>query len=96
MARPEKTNKDSTANLGFEAKLWLAADKLRRVRSALWKGASAHGGVQSEIFVESHGGSLGDISIYGQESNPTTRRLAIMNLALRGIEADFGDRKSVV
>ena len=46
--------------------------------------------VQSEKFVESHGGSLGDISIYGQESNPTTRRLAIMNLALRGIEADFG------
>jgi type I restriction enzyme M protein len=46
--------------------------------------------VQSEKFVEAHGGSLGDISIYGQESNPTTRRLAIMNLALRGIEADFG------
>ena len=46
--------------------------------------------VQSEKFVESHGGKLGDISIYGQESNPTTRRLAIMNLALRGIEADFG------
>ena len=46
--------------------------------------------VQSEKFVESHGGKRGDISIYGQESNPTTRRLAIMNLALRGIEADFG------
>jgi type I restriction-modification system DNA methylase subunit len=46
--------------------------------------------VQSEKFVESHGGKLGDISVYGQESNPTTRRLAIMNLALRGIEADFG------
>ncbi len=46
--------------------------------------------VQSEKFVEAHGGKLGDISIYGQESNPTTRRLAIMNLALRGIEADFG------
>ena len=46
--------------------------------------------VQSEKIVESHGGQLGDISIYGQESNPTTRRLAIMNLALRGIEADFG------
>jgi type I restriction enzyme M protein len=46
--------------------------------------------VQSEKFVESHGGQLGDISIYGQESNPTTRRLAIMNLALRGIEADLG------
>ena len=47
--------------------------------------------VQSEKFVESHGGKLGDISIYGQESNPTTRRLAVMNLALRGIEADFGE-----
>ncbi|HMP76886.1 MAG TPA: class I SAM-dependent DNA methyltransferase [Kiritimatiellia bacterium] len=46
--------------------------------------------VQSEKFVEAHGGKIGDISIYGQESNPTTRRLAIMNLALRGIEADFG------
>ena len=46
--------------------------------------------VQSEKFVESHGGKLGDIAIYGQESNPTTRRLAVMNLALRGIEADFG------
>jgi len=46
--------------------------------------------VQSEKFVEAHGGKLGDIAIYGQESNPTTRRLAVMNLALRGIEADFG------
>src|SRR5450755_3463612 len=46
--------------------------------------------VQSEKFVEAHGGKLGDISINGQESNPTTRRLAVMNLALRGIEADFG------
>jgi type I restriction enzyme M protein len=46
--------------------------------------------VQSQKFVEAHGGKIGDISIYGQESNSTTRRLAIMNLALRGIEADFG------
>ncbi|MBA3353249.1 MAG: N-6 DNA methylase, partial [Blastocatellia bacterium] len=46
--------------------------------------------VQSEKFVEAHGGKIGDIAIYGQESNPTTRRLAVMNLALRGIEADFG------
>jgi type I restriction enzyme M protein len=46
--------------------------------------------VQSEKFVEAHGGKLGDISIYGQESNATTRRLAIMNLAIRGIEADIG------
>jgi type I restriction enzyme M protein len=40
--------------------------------------------------VENHGGKIGDISIYGQESNATTRRLAVMNLAIRGIEADFG------
>jgi type I restriction enzyme M protein len=46
--------------------------------------------VQSEKFVEAHGGRLGDISVYGQESNATTRRLAVMNLAIRGIEADFG------
>jgi type I restriction enzyme M protein len=46
--------------------------------------------VQSEKFVENHGGKLGDIAIYGQESNATTRRLAVMNLAIRGIEADFG------
>ncbi|MEI7687572.1 MAG: class I SAM-dependent DNA methyltransferase, partial [Planctomycetota bacterium] len=46
--------------------------------------------VQSEKFVLEHGGRLGDISIYGQESNSTTRRLALMNLAIRGIEADFG------
>jgi type I restriction enzyme M protein len=50
--------------------------------------------VQSEKFVEAHGGKLGDISIYGQESNATTRRLAVMNLALRGIEADFGSEQA--
>jgi type I restriction enzyme M protein len=46
--------------------------------------------VQSEKFVVAHGGRIGDISIYGQESNPTTRRLALMNLAIRGFEADLG------
>ena len=43
--------------------------------------------VQSEKFVESHGGKIGDISIYGQESNQTTWRLCKMNLAIRGIDA---------
>jgi len=46
--------------------------------------------VQSEKFVESHGGKIGDLSVFGQEMNYTTRRLAIMNLAIRGIEADIG------
>lgn len=46
--------------------------------------------VQSEKFVESHGGRIGDISVYGQESNPTTWRLAKMNLAIRGIDGNLG------
>ncbi|WP_299428190.1 SAM-dependent methyltransferase [uncultured Meiothermus sp.] len=46
--------------------------------------------VSSEKFVEAHGGRLGDISVFGQESNPTTWRLAKMNLAIRGIEANLG------
>jgi len=46
--------------------------------------------VQSERFVEAHGGKLGEIAIYGQESNPTTRRLCAMNLAIRGIDFNLG------
>jgi type I restriction enzyme M protein len=48
--------------------------------------------VQSEAFIEAHGGRRTDISIFGQESNPTTWRLAQMNLAIRGIEANLGPR----
>lgn len=48
--------------------------------------------VQSEKFVEAHGGQRTDVSIFGQESNPTTWRLAHMNLAIHGIEARLGDR----
>jgi type I restriction enzyme M protein len=44
---------------------------------------------QSEKFVEAHGGRVGDISIYGQESNHTTWRLAKLNLAIRGIDANI-------
>ncbi len=46
--------------------------------------------VQSEKFIEAHSGRIGDISIYGQESNYTTWRLAKMNLAIRGIDAQIG------
>jgi type I restriction enzyme M protein len=67
-------------------------EMLAPYKGRIYDPACGSGGmfVQSEKFVESHGGKLGDISIYGQESNATTRRLAIMNLAIRGIEADFG------
>jgi len=46
--------------------------------------------VQSEKFVEVHGGRIGDLAIYGQESNHTTWRLAKMNLAIRGIDGNLG------
>jgi type I restriction enzyme M protein len=70
----------------------LLVEMLAPYKGRIYDPACGSGGmfVQSEKFVESHGGKLGDIAIYGQESNATTRRLAIMNLAIRGIEADFG------
>jgi type I restriction enzyme M protein len=46
--------------------------------------------VQSEKFVLAHGGRIGDLAIYGQESNATTWRLGKMNLAIRSIEGDLG------
>lgn len=46
--------------------------------------------VQAEQFVTAHGGTRNDISVFGQEQNPTTWRLAKMNLAIRGIEANLG------
>jgi len=64
---------------------------------APYKGRVSHpccgsGGMfmQSERFTEKHGGRKGDISIYGQESNPTAWRLSKMNLAIRGIEGNLG------
>lgn len=46
--------------------------------------------VQSAEFVSHHAGNIGNLSIYGQDANPTTRKMALMNLAIRGIEADLG------
>lgn len=46
--------------------------------------------VQSEAFLEAHGGKIGQMSVYGQESNYTTWRLAKMNLAIRGIDGQIG------
>ncbi|MFS0900010.1 N-6 DNA methylase [Mycolicibacterium litorale] len=50
--------------------------------------------VQSAEFVKAHGGKRNDISVYGQEFTDTTWKLAKMNLALRGIEADLGERSA--
>lgn len=46
--------------------------------------------VQSAEFVKHHQGNINDIAVYGQESNPTTWKMATMNLAIRGIDADLG------
>jgi len=46
--------------------------------------------VQSTDFVKNHAGNIDNLSIYGQDANPTTRKMALMNLAIRGIEANLG------
>ena len=46
--------------------------------------------VQSADFVAHHSGNIDNLSVYGQDANPTTRKMALMNLAIRGIEADLG------
>ena len=72
--------------------LQLLAEMLAPYQGRIYDPCCGSGGmfVQSEEFVEAHGGQRDDISIYGQESNPTTRQLALMNLAIRGIEANLG------
>lgn len=47
--------------------------------------------VQSKQFVDTHQGNIDNLSIFGQESNPTTWKMAKMNLAIRGIEANLGE-----
>jgi hypothetical protein len=75
---------------------WCGAGRdARPVQGPVYDPCCGSGGmfVQSEKFIEAHGGKLGDISIYGQESNYTTWRLAKMNLAIRGIDAQIGPRR---
>lgn len=69
----------------------LMVEMLEPFKGRIYDPCCGSGGmfVQSEKFLESHGGRIGDIAIYGQESNYTTWRLAKMNLAVRGIDADI-------
>ena len=73
----------------------LLVEMLEPYQGRVYDGACGSGGmfVQSEKFVEEHQGNIKNLSIYGQESNPTTLRLAKMNLAIRGIDAkiELGD-----
>ena len=65
---------------------------LKPFKGRVYDPACGSGGmfVQSSKFIENHGGNIKNISVYGQDSNPTTWKLAQMNLAIRGIEADLG------
>ncbi|MBV5284060.1 MAG: SAM-dependent DNA methyltransferase [Paludibacter sp.] len=73
----------------------LLVEMLEPYNGRIYDGCCGSGGmfVQSEKFLQAHGGKIGDIAVYGQESNPTTYRLAKMNLAIRGIDAkiELGD-----
>jgi len=50
--------------------------------------------VQSKQFIDNHQGNIDNLSVFGQESNPTTWKMAKMNLAIRGIEADLGEHQA--
>ena len=67
----------------------LLVEMLEPYSGRIYDGCCGSGGmfVQREKFIKAHGGKIGDIAVYGQESNPTTYKLAKMNLAIRGIDA---------
>ena len=72
----------------------LLVEMLEPYKGRIYDPCCGSGGmfVQSRNFLEAHGGNSNDLSVYGQESNPKTWRLAKMNLALHGIEGNLGDR----
>jgi type I restriction enzyme M protein len=72
----------------------LLVQMIEPLTGRVYDGCCGSGGmfVQAERLVEAHGGRRNDIAVYGQELNDTTWRLAKMNLAIRGIEADLGPR----
>jgi type I restriction enzyme M protein len=74
----------------------LLVEMLKPYKGRIYDPCCGSGGmfVQSEKFIEQHGGRIGDISVYGQESNPTTWRLCKMNLAIRQIEGNIGSKNA--
>ncbi|WP_461672458.1 class I SAM-dependent DNA methyltransferase [Priestia megaterium] len=74
----------------------LMVELIQPYKGYVYDPACGSGGmfVQSLKFVEEHSGNKFDISVYGQESNPTTWKLAKMNLAIRGIESNLGTKNA--
>ncbi len=50
--------------------------------------------VQSAKFIENHSGNINNLSVFGQESNTDTWKMAKMNMVIRGIDADFGEHQA--
>lgn len=71
----------------------LLVEMIEPMKGRIYDPCCGSGGmfVQSEKFLEAHGGKRGQLSLFGQESNPTTWKLAKMNLAIRGLEGNLGE-----
>lgn len=92
----KETGKDAGAFYTPRSVVKTLVEMLQPFSGRVYDPACGSGGmfVQSADFVQAHGGSRSDISVYGQEYTSTTWKLAKMNLALRGIESDLGKKSA--
>jgi len=92
----KETGKDAGAYYTPRSVVKTLVEMVEPFHGRVYDPACGSGGmfVQSAEFVKAHGGKRTDISVYGQEFTDTTWKLAKMNLALRGIEADLGERSA--
>lgn len=92
----KETGKDAGAFYTPRSVVKTLVEMLEPYKGRVYDPAAGSGGmfVQSAEFVKAHGGRRTDISVYGQEYTDTTWKLAKMNLALRGIEADMGSHSA--
>lgn len=92
----KETGKDAGAFYTPRSVVKTLVEMLEPYHGRVYDPACGSGGmfVESAKFVTAHNGKRTDISVYGQEFTDTTWKLAKMNLALRGIEADLGDRSA--
>lgn len=92
----KETGKDAGAFYTPRSVVKTLVEMLEPYKGRVYDPAAGSGGmfVQSAEFVKAHGGKRTDISVYGQEFTDTTWKLAKMNLALRGIEADLGSKSA--
>jgi type I restriction enzyme M protein len=92
----KETGKDAGAFYTPRSVVKTLVEMLEPYQGRVFDPACGSGGmfVESAKFVQAHEGKRSDISVYGQEFTDTTWKLAKMNLALRGIEADLGERSA--